>query len=89
MPASAVQTELAWRLGELAGCITRDSTLLIVAKNDPYGFTPTKALFRAARSTDKQLLVVPGSSHGFFDSDASAAKVRIRILDFIKATPRC
>jgi alpha-beta hydrolase superfamily lysophospholipase len=59
--------------------------LFVVAKQDPRTFDETKALFRAARSKDKQLLVVPGSSHGFFDSDASAAKVRTRILGFIKA----
>jgi alpha-beta hydrolase superfamily lysophospholipase len=59
--------------------------LFVVAKQDPRSFDETKALFRAARSKDKQLLVVPGSSHGFFDFDASAAKVRTRILGFIKA----
>jgi alpha-beta hydrolase superfamily lysophospholipase len=58
--------------------------LFVVAKQDPLG-GETKPLFRAAGSTDKQLLVVPGSSHGFFDFDASGAKVRARILGFIKA----
>jgi len=59
--------------------------LFIVAKDDPYAFASTKTLFRAARSTDKALLVVPGSSHGFFDYDASAGKVRNRILAFVRS----
>jgi len=70
--------------GKAAAAAIRLPLLFIVAKDDSYAFSPTKTLFGAARSTDKQLLVVPGSSHGYFDSDASASKVRTRILGFIK-----
>jgi len=71
--------------GKTAVSALRLPLLFVVAKQDPYPFDETKALFRAARSTDKQLLVVPGSTHGFVDSDPSGAKVRTRILGFIKA----
>jgi pimeloyl-ACP methyl ester carboxylesterase len=68
-----------------AVAVLRLPLLFVVARQDRYSFDETKALYRAARSKHKQLLVVPGSSHGYFDSDASAAKVRTRILRFIKA----
>ncbi len=70
--------------GKAAVAALRLPLLFVVAKQDAYG-DETQPLFRAARSTDKQLLVVPGSTHGYFDSDASAAKVRTRILGFIKS----
>jgi pimeloyl-ACP methyl ester carboxylesterase len=95
-PAGVIGLSASGRIGPTSGGVDgraaaaalRVPLLFIVAKGDPYGFSPTMTLFRAARSTDKQLLVVPGSSHGFFDSDASGAKVRTRILGFIKAHTR-
>jgi pimeloyl-ACP methyl ester carboxylesterase len=71
--------------GAAAVAAIRLPLLFVVAKDDLFAFSPTQTLFRAARSKDKQLLVVPGSSHGFFDKDASGAKVRTRILTFIQA----
>src|SRR5581483_10484250 len=58
--------------------------LFIAAKQDAYGFAPTEQLYRAAQTADKQLLVVPGQAHGFFDLDPSGPKVDARILDFIR-----
>jgi pimeloyl-ACP methyl ester carboxylesterase len=70
--------------GKAAVAALRLPLLFIVAKADPYAYAPTRTLFRAAGSTVKQLLVVPGSGHGFFDDDPAGAKVRARILGFIK-----
>jgi pimeloyl-ACP methyl ester carboxylesterase len=62
----------------------RTPILFVAAKNDSYA-SSTQALYRAARrSRDKQIMVVPGMSHGFFDNDAAGTKIRTRILDFIK-----
>ena len=56
----------------------------MAAKNDLYAFAPTQALFRATHEQDKQLLIVPGQAHGYFDGDASASKVNTRVLNFIR-----
>ena len=64
----------------------RAPLLFVVAQHDPSDATNSAhTLFRAARSKDKELLIVPGETHAFFDNDASGAKVRTRILAFIKA----
>jgi pimeloyl-ACP methyl ester carboxylesterase len=57
--------------------------LLVAAKSDPYAFAPTQTLFRAAHEKDKELLIVPGQAHAFFDTDPSGSKVDARILAFI------
>lgn len=59
--------------------------LLVVAKSDPYAFASTQTLYRAAHETDKQLLIVPGQAHGYFDTDPSGPKIDARILAFIKS----
>lgn len=58
--------------------------LLVAAKQDPYA-TSTKAIYRASRSKAKQLLLVPGMTHAFFDLDPSAHKVDAAVLEFVAA----
>jgi pimeloyl-ACP methyl ester carboxylesterase len=71
--------------GKAAATALRLPLLLVVANADSYAFAPTKTLFAAAGSADKQLLVVPGPTHAFFDDDPSAGKIRSRMLAFIRA----
>jgi pimeloyl-ACP methyl ester carboxylesterase len=59
--------------------------LLVAAKSDLYAFAPTQTLYRAAREPDKQLLIVPGQAHAFFDTDPSGPKVDARVLAFISS----
>jgi len=74
--------------GKAAVKALRVPLLFIAAKQDAYGFAPTEQLYRAAQTADKQLLVVPGQAHGFFDLDPSGPKVDARILDFIRTHAR-
>jgi pimeloyl-ACP methyl ester carboxylesterase len=62
---------------------SRAALLLVVAKDDVLDYV--KSLYAASASKDKQLLVVPGSAHAYFESDPSGPKVRARILSFIGA----
>jgi len=71
--------------GKAAVRTLRVPLLFIAAKQDTFGFAPTEQLYRAAQTADKQLLIVPGHTHAFFDFDPSGAKVDARILDFIHA----
>ena len=57
--------------------------LLVVAKDDVLDYV--QSLYDAAASKDKQLLVVPGSTHAYFESDPSGPKIRARILSFVRA----
>jgi pimeloyl-ACP methyl ester carboxylesterase len=57
--------------------------LLVVAKDDVLDYV--KSLYKTSASSDKQLLVVPGSAHAYFESDPSGPKVRARILAFVRA----
>jgi pimeloyl-ACP methyl ester carboxylesterase len=56
--------------------------LFIAAKQDPYA-SSTKSLYRAATTKDKQLILVAGQTHGFFDLDPAAKKVDAAVLAFI------
>jgi len=69
--------------GKAAVKALRVPLLFIAAKQGTFGFAPTEQLYRAAQTADKQLLVVPGQAHAFFDLDPSGPKVDARILDFI------
>lgn len=70
--------------GTAAAATLKVPLLLVAAKNDLYAFAPTQALFRATHEQDKQLLIVPGQAHGYFDGDGSASKVNTRVLNFIR-----
>ena len=69
--------------GATAAAKIRTPLLLVVAKDDTYA--SARNLFKASRAADKQLLVVPGQTHGFFDNDPAGAKIRTRILKFVQA----
>jgi pimeloyl-ACP methyl ester carboxylesterase len=71
--------------GKAAAAALKVPLLLVTARNDSYGYAPTVTLFRAAHEKDKQLLVVPGQAHAFFDFDPSGTKVDARALAFIGA----
>jgi alpha/beta superfamily hydrolase len=58
--------------------------LFVAAKQDPYA-SSTKSLYRAATTKDKQLILVAGQTHGFFDLDPAAKKVDAAVLAFIAA----
>ena len=57
--------------------------LLVVAHDDV--LATARSLFKASSAKDKQLLVVPGSSHAFFGLDPSGPKIRARVLTLIRA----
>jgi pimeloyl-ACP methyl ester carboxylesterase len=98
LPAAVVGLSASGDLGETSASPARgglDGTtavaalkvplLLVAAKSDLGAFAPTKTLFRAARETDKHLLIVPGQAHGFFDGEPSGSKVDARVLAFINS----
>jgi pimeloyl-ACP methyl ester carboxylesterase len=58
--------------------------LLVAAKQDP-NTASTKAIYRASTSKTKQLLLVPGMTHAFFDLDPAAHKIDTAVLAFIAA----
>jgi pimeloyl-ACP methyl ester carboxylesterase len=57
--------------------------LLFVAASDDPDASSTKSLYRNARTKIKQLIVVSGQTHGFFDLNPSAKKVDAAVLAFI------
>lgn len=57
--------------------------LFVVAHDDVLG--ETKGYYQAAGSKEKELFVVPGSAHAYFESDASGPKVLARVVSFIRA----
>lgn len=56
--------------------------LFVAAKDDPYA-SSTSSLYRNATTKTKQLILVPGQTHGFFDLNPSAKKVDAAVLAFI------
>jgi hypothetical protein len=58
--------------------------LLVSAKEDPYA-TDTRAIYRAAGSRDKRLLVVAGQTHAFFDLDPAGPRIRAAVIAFVAA----
>jgi pimeloyl-ACP methyl ester carboxylesterase len=74
--------------GKAAVETLRVPLLLVAARQDAYAVAPTRLLFRLARTSDKQLVLVPGQAHGFFDLDPSGPTVDTRILDFIASHVR-
>jgi pimeloyl-ACP methyl ester carboxylesterase len=58
--------------------------LLVASKQDPNTIS-TKAIYRAATSKPKRLLLVPGMTHAFFDLDPSGPKVDAAVLAFVAA----
>jgi len=56
--------------------------LFVAGERDPYA-SSTKALYSSAASKDKQLILVPGMTHGFFDLDPSARKIDAAVIAFI------
>jgi hypothetical protein len=56
--------------------------LFVAAKDDPYA-SSTKSLYRAATTKTKQLILVSGQTHAFFDLNPSARKVDAAVLAFI------
>lgn len=58
--------------------------LFVAAKQDPYE-SSTAAIYRAATTKDKQLILVSGQTHAFFDLDPSSKKVDAAVLAFIAA----
>ena len=69
--------------GKKAVTALRIPFLLVAAKSDPYAFAPSQTLYRAAHETDKQLLIVPGEAHAYFDTDPAGPRIDARILAFI------
>jgi dienelactone hydrolase len=59
--------------------------LLLVAAKQDLNTPTTKAIYRAATTRNKQLILVAGQTHGFFDLDPSARKVDAAVLAFIAA----
>jgi len=72
--------------GRTAAATLHAPLLLVVAHDDE--FSAARSLFKASPSKDKQLLVVPGNSHGFFGLDPSGPKIRARVLTFIRTHTR-
>src|SRR5215471_5977683 len=56
--------------------------LFVAAKDDPYA-SSTRSLYRAATTKTKQLILVSGQTHAFFDLNPSAKKVDAAVLAFI------
>jgi hypothetical protein len=56
--------------------------LFVAARDDPYEGS-TKALYLDATTRTKQLILVSGQTHGFFDLNPSATKVDAAVLAFI------
>jgi pimeloyl-ACP methyl ester carboxylesterase len=56
--------------------------LFVAARDDPYA-SSTRSLYRDATTRTKQLILVPGQTHGFFDLNPSAEKVDAAVLAFI------
>ncbi len=71
--------------GTAAAAKLRTPLLLVAAKGDADATSQAQTLYRAAPSSERHLLVVPGGSHGFFDLDPVGARVRARTLAFIGA----
>jgi alpha/beta superfamily hydrolase len=58
--------------------------VLLVAATSDLNTPTTKAIYRAVASKDKQLILVPGQTHGFFDLDPASAKVDAAVFSFIE-----
>jgi pimeloyl-ACP methyl ester carboxylesterase len=56
--------------------------LFVAAKDDPDA-SSTRSLYRNATTKTKQLVLVSGQTHGFFDLNPSAKKVDAAVLAFI------
>ena len=59
--------------------------LFVMAKLDPDGGPPTRLFYKAASKRYAQLLVIPGSTHAYFDADSAGAAVRARLVAFLRA----
>jgi len=58
--------------------------LLVAAKQDPDA-SSTRAIYRASSSKPKQLVLVTGMTHAFFDLDPSGRKIDAAVLAFVAA----
>ena len=58
--------------------------LFVAAKQDP-NTASTKAIYRAATTKAKQLMLVAGMTHAFFDLDPSGRRIDTAVLAFIAA----
>ena len=86
LSASGISTPFRDSDGETAAAKLHAPLLLVVAHDDE--LSAARGLFKASSSSDKQLLVVPGSSHAFFGLDPSGPKIRARVLTLIRAHTR-